>query len=96
IAAPDGSALGCRVDLSPLTVRGRAPDEALFGEGLGGFVVSGDPAALRGLAGPNVRVLPLGEVVASGRVEMTVGEASIDAPVDELAAAWRSLGERLD
>ncbi|HEX5763714.1 MAG TPA: phosphoribosylformylglycinamidine synthase subunit PurL [Solirubrobacterales bacterium] len=88
--------LGCRVDLSPLTVRGRAADEALFGEGSGGFVVSGDATALRGLAGPNVRVLPLGEVAPGGRLELSVGEASIDAGVDELTAAWRSLGARLD
>jgi phosphoribosylformylglycinamidine synthase subunit PurL len=88
--------LGCRVDLSPLTVRGRAADEALFGEGPGGFVVSGDAAALRGLAGPSVRVLPLGEVVAGGRFELAAGEASIDTAVDNLAAAWRSLSDRLD
>ena len=88
--------LGCRIDISPFTVRGRTADEALFGEGPGGFVVSGDPAALRGLAGPSVRVLPLGEVVAGGRFELTAGEASIDVTVEELAAAWRSLGDRLD
>ncbi|HYP56476.1 MAG TPA: AIR synthase-related protein, partial [Solirubrobacterales bacterium] len=96
IAAPGGSNLGCRVDLAPLTVRGRAADEALFGEGAGGFVVSGDAAALRGLARPGVRVLPLGEVVAGGRFELTAGEVSVDARVEELAAAWRSLAERLD
>jgi phosphoribosylformylglycinamidine synthase subunit PurL len=88
--------LGCRVDLSPLTVRGRAADEALFGEGPGGFVVSGDPETLRGLAGPSVRVLPLGEVTSGGRFELTAGETAIDATVDELAAAWRSLADRLD
>jgi len=88
--------LGCRIDVSPFTVRGRTTDEALFGEGPGGFVVSGDPAALRALAGPSVRVLPLGEVVAGGRFELTAGETSIDVSVAELAAAWRSLGDRLD
>jgi phosphoribosylformylglycinamidine synthase subunit PurL len=96
IASAGGANLGCRVDLSPLVVRGRAPDEALFGEGPGGFVVSGDPAALRELAGPSVRVLPLGEVLPGGRFELKVGEISIDTAVDDLAAAWRSLAARLD
>src|SRR5207342_3570009 len=38
--------LGCRVDLQPLRERGCSPEEALFGEGAGGFLLSGDRAVL--------------------------------------------------
>ena len=34
--------LGCQVDLQHLRERGCTPEEALFGEGAGGFVVSGE------------------------------------------------------
>ena len=37
-----GSGIGCRVDLQPLRERGCSPEEALFGEGPGGFLLSGD------------------------------------------------------
>src|SRR6185436_3013871 len=38
--------IGCRVDLQPLRERGCSPEEALFGEGSGGFLVSGERTAL--------------------------------------------------
>ena len=44
-----GGGVGCRVDLQPLRERGCSPEEALFGEGAGGFVVSGDATALESL-----------------------------------------------
>ena len=41
--------VGCRVDLQPLRERGCSPEEALFGEGAGGFLVSGERAALEAI-----------------------------------------------
>src|SRR6187397_783898 len=37
-----GSGLGCQVDLQHLRERGCSPDEALFGEGPGGFLIAGE------------------------------------------------------
>ena len=39
--------IGCRVDLQHLRERGCTPEEALFGEGPGGFLVSGEPEVRR-------------------------------------------------
>ena len=44
-----GAGLGCRVDVQPLRERGCSPEEALFGEGSGGFLLSGERAALEAL-----------------------------------------------
>ena len=44
-----GAGLGCRVDLQHLRERGCSPEEALFGEGSGGFLLSGERAALEAL-----------------------------------------------
>jgi phosphoribosylformylglycinamidine synthase II len=85
-----GLGLGCRVDLSPLIERGCSPDEALFGEGPGGFLVSGERSVLESLATDEVDVLLLGEVTG-GQLEITVGGSSVTIGVDKLGAAWRSL-----
>jgi selenophosphate synthetase-related protein len=42
-----GSGLGCEVDLQHLRERGCSPEEALFGEGPGGFLVSGERESWR-------------------------------------------------
>ncbi len=44
-----GAGIGCRADLQDLRERGCTPEEALFGEGPGGFVLSGDRAELEAL-----------------------------------------------
>src|SRR4029079_8385360 len=41
--------LGCSIDLQPLRDRGCTPEEALFGEGPGGFLLSGPRAELDAL-----------------------------------------------
>jgi phosphoribosylformylglycinamidine synthase subunit PurL len=94
------SGLGCRLNLSPLLGRGCSPMTALFGEGSGGFVVSGRPAALEALGSEEVEVLPLGEV-GGERIEIETDDgpipsASLAVAVADAARAWRSLGERLD
>jgi phosphoribosylformylglycinamidine synthase len=81
---------GCRVDLQHLRERGCNPEEALFGEGPGGFLVSGDRAALEELG-----ATPLGEV-GGKKIEIAAGDRSLNVSVAEAESAWRSLGERVE
>jgi phosphoribosylformylglycinamidine synthase II len=85
-----GAGLGCLVDLQPLRDRGCSPEEALFGEGSGGFVVSGERAALEALG-----AVFLGEVGGT-TIEVAAGDRSIAIPLGDAEAAWRSLPERLE
>jgi phosphoribosylformylglycinamidine synthase II len=71
-------------DADPLT--------ALFGEGAGGFVVSGDSVALRELAA-RVAVRKLGTVDGDAVSIRWGPDGAIDVALDELARAHRSLEE---
>jgi phosphoribosylformylglycinamidine synthase II len=64
---------------------------ALFGEGPGGFVVSGAPSALADLAA-QVSVLEIG-VVAGDALQIRAGEAQLSVALDQLSAAHRSLAQ---
>jgi phosphoribosylformylglycinamidine synthase subunit PurL len=88
-----GSGLGCRVDLSPLLDRGCSAEEVLFGEGTGGFLVSGERARLDRLNGGDVAVLILGET--GGEAIEIAGGTPIAVRVADAERAWRSLGDRL-
>ncbi len=85
-----GAGLGCRVDLAPLLERGLSPQEALFGEAPGGFLVSGEREALESLG-----ALTIGEVCARD-VEIAAGEGSFQVTIEAARSAWRSLGHALD
>jgi len=85
-----GAGLGCQVDLQHLRERGCSPEEALFGEGSGGFVISGEREKLEALAGDGVEVLLLGKVSA-GSIEIAAGDRSIAISLDAAQSAWRSL-----
>jgi phosphoribosylformylglycinamidine synthase subunit PurL len=85
-----GAGLGCRVDLQPLRERGCTPEEALFGEGTGGFLLSGDRDELAALG-----AVLLGEVGGT-TVEIAAGDRSVVCGLAELEEAWRSLAGRLD
>ncbi|MEX0973369.1 MAG: phosphoribosylformylglycinamidine synthase subunit PurL [Solirubrobacterales bacterium] len=89
-----GAGLGCEVDLQHLRERGCSPEEALFGEGPGGFLISGEREKLESLAGDGVAVLPLGRVGGEA-IEIAAGDRSLTVPLAEAERAWRSLGERL-
>jgi phosphoribosylformylglycinamidine synthase subunit PurL len=91
-----GSGLGCRVDLSPLLDRGCSPEEALFGEGPGGFVASGERTALESLATDAVDVLIVGEVGGKTVEIATSGGAAIALPLADAQHAWGSLAKRFD
>jgi phosphoribosylformylglycinamidine synthase subunit PurL len=85
-----GSGLGCRVDISALLDRGPSVEETLFGEGAGGFLVSGERDTLESLAGEEVEMLVVGEV-GGDSIDLRAGELSARVELSAAADAWRSL-----
>jgi phosphoribosylformylglycinamidine synthase subunit PurL len=83
---------GCRVDLDPLVeLRGCSGETAMFGEGPGGFILSGDRAALESLATEaSTHVLLIGEVCGDS-IEIVAAEASLSISSSEAERAWRTL-----
>jgi phosphoribosylformylglycinamidine synthase II len=77
--------VGCRVDLQPLRERGCTPEEALFGEGAGGFLVSGERTALE-----EIGATLIGEVGGEA-VEIAAGDRSLAVSLGDAESAWRSL-----
>jgi phosphoribosylformylglycinamidine synthase subunit PurL len=85
-----GAGIGCRADLQDLRERGCTPEEALFGEGPGGFVLSGDRAELESLG-----ALVIGEVGGT-TIELAAGDRSLIVGVADATEAWRSLDARAE
>ncbi|MGC1166028.1 MAG: hypothetical protein WA862_07965, partial [Solirubrobacterales bacterium] len=85
-----GAGLGCRVDVQPLRDRGCSPEDALFGEGSGGFLVSGERATLEALGG-----VLLGEIGGTA-IEIAAGDRSIVVGLGTAESAWRSLGAKIE
>jgi phosphoribosylformylglycinamidine synthase subunit PurL len=85
-----GAGIGCRVDLQHLRERGCSPENALFGEGSGGFLISGEREKLEALAEDGVEVLMLGKVGGES-VEIAAGDRSLTVGLDTAESAWRSL-----
>jgi len=77
--------IGCDVNVEHLRERGAQPEEALFGEGPGGFVVSGDRATLEELG-----AVLLGEV-GGDTVKIGAGDRSLTVSLADAERAWRSL-----
>jgi phosphoribosylformylglycinamidine synthase len=86
--------IGVRVDLSALAAKCDGAEAALFGEGPGGFVVSGDPQALEGLNQAGAPVLTLGRV-GGDSIDIEVSDVEVSIPVTQAEAAWRSLESQL-
>jgi phosphoribosylformylglycinamidine (FGAM) synthase-like enzyme len=90
---------GARVDLAPLLARlgdQAMPEDALFGEGPGGVLVSGTLEAIEGLAEQAGAdgLIRLGEV-GGDALELTAGIASLSLPVEEAKTAYeRGLPDR--
>ena len=84
------SGLGCRADLQDLRERGCSPEEALFGEGTGGFVLSGERAELEALG-----ALVIGEVGGT-TIELAAGDRSLVIGLVDATEAWRSLDARAE
>jgi phosphoribosylformylglycinamidine synthase len=85
-----GAGLGARVDLQDLRERGCSPEEALFGEGAGGFLLSGDRGALEEIG---ARVIGL---VGGTEIEIAAGDRSLVVGLEEAAEAWHSLDRRAE
>jgi phosphoribosylformylglycinamidine synthase len=85
-----GAGLGCEVDLHPLRERGCSPEEALFGEGTGGFLLSGDRTTLESLG-----AVVIGEVGGT-EIEIGAGDRSLSVGLDSAEKAWRSLASRAE
>ncbi len=85
-----GAGLGFRVDVQPLRSRGCSPEEALFGEGSGGFLLSGDASELEALG-----AVRLGEV-GGAQIEIAAGDRSLTVPLAEAERAWRSLPAQVE
>ncbi len=80
-----GGGVGCRVDVQPLRERGCSPEEALFGEGPGGFLLSGEREALEALGATLI-----GEVGGT-TIEVAAGDRSFTVGVGTAEGAWLSL-----
>ncbi|MFL5901737.1 MAG: phosphoribosylformylglycinamidine synthase subunit PurL [Solirubrobacterales bacterium] len=79
--------LGCSVDVQPLRERGCSPQEALFGEGPGGFLLSGNQAELE-----EIGAIVLGKVGGT-TIEIVAGDRSFNVGLAAVESAWCSLGD---
>jgi phosphoribosylformylglycinamidine synthase II len=77
--------IGCEANVEHLRERGAQPEEALFGEGTGGFLVSGERAVLEELGAVLIGSVG-GENVAIG-----AGDRSLSVSLADAERAWRSI-----
>jgi phosphoribosylformylglycinamidine synthase len=85
--------VGVDADLGPLVGAGD-PEAWLFGEGPGGFVIGGEVESIQRLIEAGSATL-LG--IASGdAIRISADSLAIAVPLDEAAAAWRSLGATME
>jgi phosphoribosylformylglycinamidine synthase len=82
--------IGCETNVEHLRERGAQPEQALFGEGTGGFVVSGDRATLEELGAVLVGT------VGGDRVSIGAGDRSLSVSLAEAREAWLSLAARAE
>jgi len=81
--------IGCDANVQHLRERGAQPEEALFGEGPGGFLVSGDRATLEDLGAVLIGT------VGGDQISIGAGDRSLSVSLAEAERAWRSLDERI-
>ncbi|MGZ8676832.1 MAG: AIR synthase-related protein, partial [Solirubrobacterales bacterium] len=83
--------IGCRVDLDPLVeARGCSGESALFGEGPGGFLLSGERSALEAIGGAGMEALVIGET-GGDEIAIEAAELTVSVPLAEARSAWESL-----
>jgi phosphoribosylformylglycinamidine synthase len=75
-------AIGARIDTGP----SERAEELLFGEGPGGFVISGERAALEALDGEDLEVFVCGEV-GGDRLTIAMQPAAIDVSLEAMREA---------
>jgi phosphoribosylformylglycinamidine synthase len=88
--------VGIKADLDPLVeLRGLSGETCLFGEGPGGFVVSGGAAGLDELSAladaRGIATLRIG-AAAGSRVEIAAAEIELSLALADCRQAWTSLG----
>ena len=76
--------------MQPLRERGCSPEEALFGEGSGGFLLSGARGVLE-----SIGAVVIGEVGGT-TIEIAAGDRSLVVGLGGAESAWRSLDERAE
>jgi phosphoribosylformylglycinamidine synthase len=82
--------VGCETNIEHLRERGAQPTEALFGEGPGGFLVSGDRTALEDLGAVLIGT------VGGENISIGAGDRSLSITLAEAECAWHSLDERAE
>jgi phosphoribosylformylglycinamidine synthase len=82
---------GARVDLSDWVAHVGDIDAALFGEGSGGFVVSGLHQALRALA-KRTPMRIVGQLADTPSLTIVLADATVELGLDELAHSHATLG----
>ncbi|HEX5983479.1 MAG TPA: AIR synthase related protein, partial [Solirubrobacterales bacterium] len=83
-------AIGCEANIEHLRERGAQPEEALFGEGTGGFLVSGERATLEELGAVLIGTVG-GEQIAIG-----AGDRSLSVSLADAERAWHSLAAQAE
>ncbi|HMT04455.1 MAG: phosphoribosylformylglycinamidine synthase subunit PurL [Solirubrobacterales bacterium] len=90
------SGVGCEADLAPIIARrSDNPEDALFGEGPGGFILAGDMAELEKLGGQGVDIELIGEVTGN-EIIITANGNRVEILVEEAEAAFDSLEDRIE
>jgi phosphoribosylformylglycinamidine synthase len=90
------SNLGCEVTLQPVIAQhGCGAEDALFGEGPGGFIVAGARSDIERLGGHGVQVEFLGRA-GGDLIEIAAGEDQVKVLLPEARASFESLASRLE
>jgi len=82
--------LGCEANVEHLRERGCTPEEALFGEGPGGFLVSGDRQALE-----NLGAVLIG-TVGGDQIAIGAGDRSLSVSLEAARNVWQSLSAQAE
>ncbi len=91
-----GAGVGCRANLHPvIALHDCSGEDALFGEGPGGFIVAGDEAVIEHLGGRGVQVEILGEA-GGDLIEINVPDQRVKVLLAEAKASFESLASRLE
>ncbi len=88
--------VGAGVDLGGF-VAGRAcsGEDAVFGEGAGGFLLAGPREQLERVASAGVEVVVIGSALEK-RISIAAAEVEIEIPLDDAGRAWSSLAARVE
>jgi len=90
------SGTGVTANLDPVMIQHEcSAEDALFGEGPGGFIMAGSHAEFEHLGGRGVQVELIGRV-GGDLIELRAGEEEVRILVEEAAAAFGSLADRIE